>query len=84
MITHVAVAVAFNNDAGSMNFFAFRGKKIDRHFGPLRDWFVGAKFDTVRANFHGLRRKCQAGLRAMHMQGLEDARSVEFASAHIG
>jgi uncharacterized protein (DUF1499 family) len=84
VVTGVTIAVALHHDAGPVNLFSFGGKQIDGHLGPLRDWFIGPKLDTVRADFDGLRGKSETSLRALHMQGLKDSGPIEFASAHIG
>jgi len=78
------IAIAFHHHPGAVNFFALRRQQIDRHFGPLRDRFIGPKFDAIWANFNGLGGQRETSLRALHMQGLEDSGAIKFASAHIG
>ena len=80
----MAVAAAINDDAVTMNFFAFFGNKIDGEFGPLADGLLGAEFNAVLPNANGRWGKGQACLGVMDMKPLKDARCIEFASAHIG
>lgn len=59
-ITSVPVAVAGNNNAGAIQLgAAARDFERQVHLGPRFDGFKAAKFDTVFANFHSMRRQRQ-------------------------
>lgn len=49
-VTGVPVAVAGDDDAVAMDFFARPTKKVDRHFGPKAERVFGAKLEAVFAN----------------------------------